>query len=511
MAKAQAVSKFFVLLRTPQQLRAIPHCGRTLAPDFGESLGYGVIGISQRLSASLPEKLAGEVCGLESGIALFLTLAIMVSLSALALSMFLLTDSQIRLGTTMESRTQVYYAAMAGLEEARGRLTGSAPDALTTLPQHTTDVLYIVNSSAQDPVNPTDTSSPYYDSEYVQEFPGGLTAANVLSFVSSDQPGAGTNSGIPYKWVRITLKTEYASHQDVNQDGVLDSSTPVYWDGSQQDLSTNLSNGVPVYKLTAFAMGHDHIQKTAQTEVAAALGNLNMSAALETAGSASLNGIQVSGGGSTSSVPNLTVDGTDSCGISSAYGVMSSSSLATSGEALLNGLPAPVVQNASSLPQSATTLLNSLRPYASPVMQADSTHVALSTDGTSYVGSSVAFGVPAIHPGPSQPTIAYADKPLFISGASNQGAGILLVQGNLSITDTFTYKGLIVVNGTVTLTSTTLGGILIDGALLSSGNVIANSSATASSSITVRYDSCAISDSSQILPHLSLASRELSY
>lgn len=478
----------------------------------GRSESLAPIGpATQPFSPSNMGNHTGGGRGRESGIALFLTLAIMLSLSALALSMVLLTDSQIRLCNTMESRTQIDYAAQAGLEEARSRLTGNAPDLLITLPQHTNDVLYIVNSGTQEMVNPTDPSSPYYDAEYAQEFPGGLASAHLLPLVPSDQPGAGTNSGIPYKWVRITLKTEYASHQDVNQDGVLDTTTPIHWDGVQQDLSSSLPNGVRVYKLTSFAMGPDHIRKIVQTEVAAPLGSLSMSAALETAGPVTLRGVSASGDSDTSTVPNLTVDGTDSCGASSAFGVMSANSLTTSGLTLLDGLPAAVVQNASFLPQSASALLNSLRPYASLIEQVDPSHIALSSDGTRYVGSSVVLGVPAVQPGPSQPAIVYADKPLFISGSANMGAGILLVQGDLSVSDAFIYKGLIVVNGNVTLTSTALGNILIDGALLNSGNVAGDSSSSAATSLTLRYDSCAVSDSSQILPQLRLASRELTY
>src|SRR5581483_8513051 len=146
----------------------------------GRSESLAPIGpATQPFSPSNMGNHTGGGRGRESGIALFLTLAIMLSLSALALSMVLLTDSQIRLCNTMESRTQIDYAAQAGLEEARSRLTGNAPDLLITLPQHTNDVLYIVNSGTQEMVNPTDPSSPYYDAEYAQEFPGGLASAHL--------------------------------------------------------------------------------------------------------------------------------------------------------------------------------------------------------------------------------------------------------------------------------------------------------------------------------------------
>ena len=209
-------------------------------------------GRARRCRPSAFPRLAGR--GEEAGIALLLALLIIFILSGLAVSVILLTDSQIRLERTVEAQSRVHYAALAGLEEARGRLNSSAPDTITPLPTTVTQVLYLVNSSTADLVQPTNPASSYYDSEYAREFAGGLSAATVLPAVASDQPGAGTAAAIPYKWVRITLKTEYSSNQDVDQDGVLNSTTPIYWDGSQQDLSTRLTQGVAVYKLTALAV-----------------------------------------------------------------------------------------------------------------------------------------------------------------------------------------------------------------------------------------------------------------
>lgn len=205
----------------------------------------------------------------QAGVALLMALVIMLSLSILGLASALLTDSSVRLTDTVENRTQAYYAAVAGLEEARSRLNSSAPDAIssTALPQTISDVLYIINTSPGDTVSPTDPSSPYYDNEYGSEFTAGFAGAHVLASVSSDQPGAGTTWVIPYKWVRITLKTEYSSRQDVNQDGLLNSTTSINWDGLHEDLSTVIPGAYRVYKLTALAVERSGIRKMAQAEV----------------------------------------------------------------------------------------------------------------------------------------------------------------------------------------------------------------------------------------------------
>src|SRR5208337_2666099 len=167
-----------------------------------------------------------------------------------SVGLVLFTQSESRLSGTIAAQSQAYYAAVAGLEEARGRLNPLAADAIATqLPTQVNQVLHLVNSTSQHPVKPTEASSPYYDYEYAQEFAGGFGRAQVLPSVASDQPGAGTSYVIPYKWVRITLKTEYASQTDVNQDGILNSTTPINWNGAHQDLAANMPSGLPVYML----------------------------------------------------------------------------------------------------------------------------------------------------------------------------------------------------------------------------------------------------------------------
>lgn len=461
------------------------------------------IGRRRRLPGRRPKATARRpvvgTCG-QPGIAILLALVVLTILSGLAVSLVLLTDSQSRLTNTVQTQAQVYYAALAGLEEARGRLNPSAPDAISTtsLPTTTTGVLYLVNSSTQDPVQPTNTSSPYYDYEYAQEFSGGFSSATVLGPVSSDQPGAGTASVIPYKWVRITLKTEYASKQDVNQDGILDPTTTINWYGSNQNLSTAAAGGVPVYKLTALAVAPSGIRKMGQMEVAA-IPNTN-SAAVATAATASLSGV--------SGKTDLTVDGNDACGASNLPGVMAGSTVTTS-KAKVNGSPTPTQQNVSPFPQSASALISSLRPAATPILYADPTHVSVSSGGTSYNGTNVVLGTQPSGTTPAQPVVVYSDKPLTISGKSSIGDGILLVDGNLTADSGFNYRGKIVANGTVTLISDGTGSISIQGTVISSGNFSANSAASSSTSLSVTFNSCAIAESYQILPLTILAFRDL--
>jgi len=438
----------------------------------------------------------------ESGIALLLALLVILSLTAFSLSLVLFTQSESRLGNTFAAQSQAYYAAVAGLEEARGRLNPLAADAIVvTQLQQINQVLYLVNSSSQDPVNPTNASSPYYDYEYAQEFAGGFGAAHVLTSVASDQPGAGTSYVIPYKWVRITLKTEYASQTDVNQDGILNSTTPINWDGTHQDLAPNPPNGIPVYMLTALAVEPNLIRKMVQAEVVGTP-PLVPAGGVGTAGSATLTGLSASSYTS----PNLTLNGNDYCGgPKNVPGIAAGSTITTSG--LNNILPAgSAVQNLLPFPQTAASIIQGLVPQAVPILYADPAHVTLAPGGGSLVGTNVVLGQL-----PGQPAVVYADRSLAISGSASTGYGILLVNGNLSITGGFNYQGVIVSNGTVTLTLNSTGSIRILGSLISSGNLSINSSASPRTSLSLTYDSCVVADTFQSLPLGVRSFKELSF
>jgi hypothetical protein len=438
----------------------------------------------------------------ESGIALLLALLVILSLTAFSLSLVLFTQSESRLGNTFAAQSQAYYAAVAGLEEARGRLNPLAADAIVvTQLQQINQVLYLVNGSSQDPVNPTNASSPYYDYEYAQEFAGGFGAAHVLTSVASDQPGAGTSYVIPYKWVRITLKTEYASQTDVNQDGILNSTTPINWDGTHQDLAPNPPNGIPVYMLTALAVEPNLIRKMVQAEVVGTP-PLVPAGGVGTAGSATLTGLSASSYTS----PNLTLNGNDYCGgPKNVPGIAAGSTIITSG--LNNILPAgSAVQNLLPFPQTAASIIQGLVPQAVPILYADPAHVTLAPGGGSLVGTNVVLGQL-----PGQPAVVYADRSLAISGSASTGYGILLVNGNLSITGGFNYQGVIVSNGTVTLTLNSTGSIRILGSLISSGNLSINSSASPRTSLSLTYDSCVVADTFQSLPLGVRSFKELSF
>jgi hypothetical protein len=428
----------------------------------------------------------------ERGVALLIALIIMMTLCGLALSVILLTDSQIRLGQTVQAQGQVFYASLAGIEEVRGRMNGSAPDTIApALPTTVSQVLYIVNSSTSDPVQPTDALSPYYDSEYAGENPGGLASATVLPSINSDQPGVGTSTAIPYKWVRITLKTEASVHTDLNQDGVINSTSPVYWDGAQQTLSS--AGGTLVYLLTALAVDQTRVRKMIQTEVAGVPGGANFVplAAAATAGSISITGNVTS--------PNILVDGNDNnpggtgCPAPAAAlpGILAGGAVTISSANVIGN---PPTQSAIlPFPQSASTLISQLQSSSVAITSVDPSHIT--TNGTSYTASGATLGTQPSAGTPGIVQVVYADKPLTISGGANSGYGVLLVRGDLTVTGAFSYQGVVMASGQISFTAPASGNIFVAGSLLGSGTISFNAaSGSSSSKITTQYNSCVVAN-----------------
>ena len=426
----------------------------------------------------------------ERGIALLLALIIILIISGLAVSLVLLTDSQVRLGQTAQAQGRVFYAALAGLEEARGRMNGSAPDTIApSLPTSISQVLYIVNSSSSDPVQPTNLASPYFDSEYSTEFPGGFASASVLPSINSDQPGAGTSTVIPYKWVRITLMTEASAHMDINQDGVLNSTAPIYWDGTRQSLSS--AGGTLVFVLTALAVDSTKVMKILRTEVAGTPGSGSFA---PLAPMATTSSISVTGN---SSSPNIFVDGTDhntgggGCPAPAAAlpGILSGGA-ATVSWASVTGNPA-TLSNVGPFPQSVSSLLSQFQTSAIAITSVDPSHVTSS--GTGYTAHGTTLGTQPSGGNPGTVAVVYADNSLTISGGGNSGYGLLLVNGNLTVIGDFNYQGVMIVNGQVNFTPSPQGTIAMSGAVLGAGVVTLNaSSGLMNPQINTWYNSCVV-------------------
>jgi hypothetical protein len=245
--------------------------------------------------------------------------------------------------------------------------------------------------------------------------------------------------------------------------------------------------------LTALAVEPNGAKKMLQEEVVGTP-PLIPPGAVGTAGSASLTG--------SPGAVNLTLNGNDYCGVQNLPGIAAGSVSLPSGPTniQIQGTPPEPPFVSFALPQAATNIIQNLPSQAVPVLYADPTHVTPAPGGGSLVGTNVVLGQLPSGSSPGQPAVIYANQSLAISGPASTGYGVLLVNGNLSITDGFLYQGLIVANGTVTITTSAAGNIQIYGSLISFQNLSINSSATSSNSVWIQYNSCAIANSFQSLP-----------
>jgi hypothetical protein len=262
----------------------------------------------------------------EKGIALLIAIFVLLLISVVAIALLVSSGTETALGTNYRASSTVYYAALAGLEEARGRLLPKNPNyfgpAVIPTPFPLGQSVYVLNRLSGENVVPWDTSNPYYDKEYGAEFfPMSASTAGIQPAYSVwDYTNSPNLPGPMYKWVRITAATEQSLYLDVNSDGVYDHTIPIYYDPAQVNSSGNSapsliltlsppSTAVQVLQITALAYLPNGSQKLLQYVVAPITPNLSLPSAL------TLNGPNVTNSGLYAfTVPwgaNFFIDGTD--------------------------------------------------------------------------------------------------------------------------------------------------------------------------------------------------------
>ena len=205
----------------------------------------------------------------QRGVVLLLAIIVLLLISAVGAAILYMAASESGFVGSQRAAARAFYASFGGLEEARFRMlpgfqpTGTPPLglnytdpinligaggipifpctvtemantlvpcntlALAAYPARNWHVLYLMNSAAANPAAPGNNPNlpPARDNDpfLPAEIPGA-----VISTTGSVQPGAGTGSSVPYQWVRIQLKTERGSRQDLNLDGNMNDDEPVF-------------------------------------------------------------------------------------------------------------------------------------------------------------------------------------------------------------------------------------------------------------------------------------------
>src|SRR5277367_4714323 len=115
----------------------------------------------------------------ESGVALLISLFALLLICVVGVALVMASGTHSALTGNYHSATSVYYAALAGLEEGRGRMLAKSANSLPTalsLPTGSLpgpgQVWYIINPLPGETVAPWDQSTltTYPDTEYALEF-----------------------------------------------------------------------------------------------------------------------------------------------------------------------------------------------------------------------------------------------------------------------------------------------------------------------------------------------------
>jgi hypothetical protein len=423
----------------------------------------------------------------ESGAALLIAIFALMLISVVAIALVVSQGTDSALAGNYRTSTSAYYAALAGLEEGRGRLLGRNPNFIgktvnnfvptqgTPLDVHT--VLYVVNPASSETVNPTDSTSAYADKEYDTEFTSWhLSGATVLPYVQSVWPVNG-NPGPAYKWVRINAVTEQALQLDVDNQHANDGLNPLYYDGFGLNRTYSGAQALEVTALAVLPSGGTRLLQYVVTPVTL---SLPFPAALTLIGSSG-NNVQFTGPGTPSffvnwndqftvgscapgSVPVYAIgyaNGSDASGITAAP--------AGKYEGTAGSSTVPSVADVSAqLPASFQTL-SGINSVVQNIIQNADVSLSPVAPATSVPGASLPSAMSITNP----MTIA-VNGDLDLTNWHGIGYGLLLVTGTLTYDPDATWNGIVLVIGKGNFVSTKPGSHEINGAMLIANTVTGN-------------------------------------
>lgn len=413
------------------------------------------------------------------GIALLIAIFVLLLISVVAIALIVSSGTESALAGNYRNATAVYYAALAGLEEARGRLSAKNSNSFANtapgfLPPPGTPLangtpIYIINPAGAEVVAPWDPTSLYPDTEFNQEFgSSGFTLPNPSPSTTSLSTVAGIQ-GPMYKWVRINAVSEKSLNLDVAPfDGVLSHTKTVFYDGTQ--LNDVLSGG-QVFEITSFAVLPNGSQKLLQYLVAPVPLNLpNFPAVITFAG----NNVNFDGPNS----PAFFVNGNDSfrnsfgsCtpGGAPVYAI----GYTNSGDASHGNIDCCVLaSHPNNYIGAGGSLPNVRHVTMSPSFQTPSDYNNLVATILPYAdfkpppGNITAAGLPTTM-SPTNPMTIVVQGDLDLTGWHNTGYGLLLVTGNMIYDPGSSWYGIVLVIGKGVMTGpATPGSGEFDGTIL---------------------------------------------
>ena len=483
----------------------------------------------------------------ERGIALLLCLFSLMLLTGIGIGLLYMTDAETQINANYRSSQQAYFAAMAGLQNVRERMTpantGSHALVLpTVMPGTAGSILYVTNpSGGSDVVAPSTSGNAYYDNEICSE----LTALNVscslqgsstTTAAENGPPYLNTTGALPYKWVRIVMKAN-GSGAPYYTNSAVAANNQVCWNGTSEipvstlgiaDCNVGGSAGhaapqTPIYQLTSYAVTTSGASRTLQMEVALDPPILPHGA-MDSQDHVSLNGQLTVNAYDYCTCSCTTSNGVTTCtdrsGVTcdrTKYAIYASGSVdnPNASENLIAGTNPVVAQN-QPWPWDLNSLISKYATATGTVNVTQSPYSwnCASSDCGTRAGNS--FGVPPTFPPtpPASPTgpanmaqqVTYIPGTVQLTGNSS-GNGILIIDGDLEIHGGLTFYGLIIVRGDIRFTGGGSQGVNIYGGIVAGqesymDNVLGGSA-------NINYDYCALPQPSQNQPPRVVASRDI--
>jgi hypothetical protein len=411
-------------------------------------------------------------------------------ISLAAISLILSAGTESALAGNYRSSASAYYAASAGVEEARGRLLSRNPDFFNNtvanfIPTAGTPLLavgqvrYITN-----PVGAENVLVVYPDTQYNTEFGAGALAAatgagnvKTIPSVSTVISGGTTYQGPLFKWVRINAATEKSIGVDVDSDAAAnDSVIPLYYDPAHLDAGGNpqpsliVSAAPPasafqVFEVTSLAVLPNGSQKQLQYVVTPATLNLKFPSAL----TLDTNNASMNGGSSN----GYQINGQDQCNAAAlplpAIGYDGGGT--TNYNNIKSGLPHPdnyIGAGAAPPNPSVVNVAGTLSPNLQTPASLDALVQLISQNAdkviTPAVGTHADPGDLPAGMSPTNPVTVVVNGDYRQSGTFT-GYGLLVVTGNFKFSADSGWRGIILVIGQGTVNGEDNGGNEFDGAI----------------------------------------------
>jgi hypothetical protein len=507
----------------------------------------------------------------ESGFALFIAIFTLLLITAIAVGMLMLTNTDTNISANFRDEQTAFFAAKAGLEEVRDRLRVGAPNSLNaSLPGAATPssappmfgsanaVLYITNPLNGETDTPWNTTGPAYPDDEIcveasfplaspphacQSNPPRPQGTSGWYQTASASPSYASTPPQAWKWVRINVKTNLTSSGSTTASSV-DGTTDVNlvcWNGNTQFTITSGScpsagallvpaqNYTPVYTLTSLAVTPSGSRRMVQMDVATDVipnipGAMVMDGDLPSFTPGTSNAFQACGmdgvscdGSATYPPQNGTIcppRGNEPAvgAYDTASNTLITNTLIASGrDGNYTGSPANVANVGTALGAGGMNTVQGLTALVSQV-------AAAASPANTYTNTAV-----IANPGTVlNPVINVVTGDLNITNLT--GAGILLVEGNASFSGRPNFDGVILIVGKGTIDMSGGGNGVIDGAMLvanlydSSGHLLTSGppgipimNFSGAGNMTIQYDSCWVAAMNQSAPYKSLGLREMAY